>query len=55
MIKLIKLIKGSKVSIGLKTATIPGISLISSALFISEFEDFSKFSNSNQVLSFARL
>ena len=38
-----------------KTATIPGISLISVASIVSEFEDFSKFSNSNQLLSFAGL
>ena len=94
MIKLIKLIEASKVSIGFnndshilelqltinlieqmdraieqvedeitlimkqfgfKTATIPGISLISAASIVSEFEDFSKFSNSNQLLSFAGL
>ena len=36
-----------------KTATIPGISLISAASIVSEFEDFSKFNNSNQLLSFA--
>lgn len=94
MIKLIKLIEASKVSIGFnndshilelqltinlieqmdraieqvedeitlimkqfgfKTATIPGISLISAASIVSEFEDFSKFSNSNRLLSFAGL
>lgn len=38
-----------------KTATIPGISLISAASIVSEFEDFSKFNNSNQLLSFAGL
>ena len=38
-----------------KTATIPGISLISAASMVSEFEDFSKFNNSNQLLSFAGL
>lgn len=94
MIKLIKLVEASKVSIGFKndshilelqltinlieqmdiaidqvedeitsimkqfnfkTATIPGISLISAASIVSEFEDFSKFSSSNQLLSFAGL
>ena len=38
-----------------KTATIPGIGLISAASIVSEFENFSKFSSSNQLLSFAGL
>lgn len=38
-----------------KTASIPGIGIISAASIVSEFEDFSKFSNSNQLLSFAGL
>lgn len=38
-----------------KTATIPGIGIISAASIVSEFEDFSKFQNPNQLLSFAGL
>ena len=38
-----------------KTATIPGIGLISAASIVSEFENFSKFSSSNQLLSFSGL
>lgn len=38
-----------------KTATIPGIGLISAASIVSEFENFSKFSSSNQLLSFTGL
>lgn len=38
-----------------KTATIPGIGLISAASIVSEFEDFSKFGSSNQLLSFTGL
>ena len=38
-----------------KTATIPGIGIISAASIVSEYEDFSKFQNPNQLLSFAGL
>ena len=38
-----------------KTATIPGIGIISAASIVSEFEDFTKFQNSSQMLSFAGL
>ena len=38
-----------------KTATIPGIGLISAASIVSEFENFSKFNSSNQLLSFTGL
>ncbi len=38
-----------------KTATIPSIGIISSASIVSEFTDFYKFQNSNQLLSFAGL
>ena len=38
-----------------KTATIPGIGIISAASIVSEFEDFTKFQNSSQLLSFAGL
>ena len=38
-----------------KTATIPGIGIISAASIVSEFNDFSNFNSSNQLLSFAGL
>lgn len=38
-----------------KTATIPGIGIISAASIVSEYEDFSKFQNPNQLLSFVGL
>lgn len=38
-----------------KTATIPGIGIISAASIVSEYENFSKFQNPNQLLSFAGL
>lgn len=38
-----------------KTATILGIGIISAASIVSEYEDFSKFQNPNQLLSFAGL
>lgn len=38
-----------------KNATIPGIGIINAASIVSEFEDFTKFQNSSQMLSFAGL
>ena len=38
-----------------KTATIPGIGIISADSIVYEFEEFSKFQNPNQLLSFAGL
>ena len=38
-----------------KTASIPGIGIISAASIVSEFNDFFNFNSSNQLLSFAGL